>query len=268
MLVAQSLDQEAVASALPPPIAPAGGPSKEIPKINPVPRHASPLTGAGDGQSGGQPASEPESAVKWDRFFRAYVGELNCSLSAPGLALACLDWLLHLGFFPGKQWNLIAQALRDCLRFAVYAAGASLVPGTPPVVEPSPQDHRFSGPGVAAVALQPVLPIVPACAAMAAQRHDWGATAWPATMSRSSTSSPKQLLDIFAPTNFPWTNPKVLKATLEQGGSNLFRGTMNFLEDWARAVCGSKPAVTEPSRWEKRWPSLRARSSIAIGSWN
>jgi len=55
----------------------------------------------------------------------------------------------------------------------------------------------------------------------------------------------RQLLDSFAPTNFPWTNPEVLKASWEQGGGNFFRGMMNFLDDSARAMLGSKPAGTE-----------------------
>ncbi len=55
----------------------------------------------------------------------------------------------------------------------------------------------------------------------------------------------RQLLDSFAPTNFPWTNPEVLKASWEQGGGNFFRGMANFLDDSARAILGSKPAGTE-----------------------
>jgi polyhydroxyalkanoate synthase len=55
----------------------------------------------------------------------------------------------------------------------------------------------------------------------------------------------RQLLDIFAPTNFPWTNPEVLKATLEQGGDNFLRGMANFLEDWERVILDRKPAGTE-----------------------
>jgi polyhydroxyalkanoate synthase len=54
-----------------------------------------------------------------------------------------------------------------------------------------------------------------------------------------------QLLDVFAPTNYPWSNPEVLQATLTQGGGNLVRGLVNFVEDWEWAVLGRKPAGTE-----------------------
>jgi hypothetical protein len=91
MSIAQSLGPEGLAPSLPPPIAPADNSLQEIPKVNSVPRQGSQPTGAGDGQSGGQLASKPESAVNWDRLFRAQVGRLNGSLSPPGLMLAYLD---------------------------------------------------------------------------------------------------------------------------------------------------------------------------------
>ena len=122
MSIAQSLGPGGPAPALPPPIAPADGSFQEIPKVDSVPRHGSPPTGASDGQIGGQLAAKPESAVNWDRLFRALVGRLNGSLSPPGLLLAYLDWLLHLGFSPGKQWDLAAKALCEGVQFGLYAA--------------------------------------------------------------------------------------------------------------------------------------------------
>jgi polyhydroxyalkanoate synthase len=55
----------------------------------------------------------------------------------------------------------------------------------------------------------------------------------------------RQLLDVFAPSNCPWTNPEVLKASLQQGGMNFLRGAVNLFEDWKRAVLGGKPTATE-----------------------
>ena len=55
----------------------------------------------------------------------------------------------------------------------------------------------------------------------------------------------RQLLDVFAPTNFVWTNPEVLKATFEQKGRNFLRGMQNFLEDRERALLGRKSAGVE-----------------------
>jgi len=55
----------------------------------------------------------------------------------------------------------------------------------------------------------------------------------------------RQILDIFSPSNFPATNPEVLRATLQEGGANLQRGLSNLLEDWERAVAGRKPVGAE-----------------------
>jgi polyhydroxyalkanoate synthase len=44
----------------------------------------------------------------------------------------------------------------------------------------------------------------------------------------------EQWLDAFSPSNFPWTNPEVLRATLNQGGLNFLQGFENFVQDLGR----------------------------------
>ncbi len=79
---------------------------------------------------------------------------------------------------------------------------------------------------------------------MAAQRNHWSAR-----RSRHDeevvTFVGRQFLDLFAPTNLPWTNPEVLRATCREGGTNLVRGLSNWFEDWQRAVLGEKPVGNE-----------------------
>ena len=55
----------------------------------------------------------------------------------------------------------------------------------------------------------------------------------------------RQLLDIFSPANLLWTNPVVLRATMEQGGENLLRGFGYLLEDLAR-----KPLIVHRFEFE------------------
>ncbi len=38
-------------------------------------------------------------------------------------------------------------------------------------------------------------------------------------------------INFFAPTNYFWTNPEVIQATIESGGNNLLNGIKNYLED-------------------------------------
>jgi polyhydroxyalkanoate synthase subunit PhaC len=42
------------------------------------------------------------------------------------------------------------------------------------------------------------------------------------------------VLDALAPSNFPWSNPTVIKASVDQGGLNLLRGARNFMRDFPR----------------------------------
>lgn len=55
----------------------------------------------------------------------------------------------------------------------------------------------------------------------------------------------RQLMDTFSPSNFPWTNPVVIQASLEQGGINFINGYLNYLEDVTRYINKCPPAGTE-----------------------
>ncbi len=56
----------------------------------------------------------------------------------------------------------------------------------------------------------------------------------------------KQFIDAMAPTNFPMTNPDVLKATLENKGENLMAGLKNFARDLEQGDGQLKIAMTDP----------------------
>jgi polyhydroxyalkanoate synthase subunit PhaC len=42
------------------------------------------------------------------------------------------------------------------------------------------------------------------------------------------------VVDALAPTNFPWSNPAVIKASVDDGGMNLMRGARHFARDFPR----------------------------------
>ena len=58
----------------------------------------------------------------------------------------------------------------------------------------------------------------------------------------------RQALDVFSPSNFIQTNPEILAATLNEGGANLLRGSMNLIEDWEREIAGKPPMGVENFR--------------------
>jgi polyhydroxyalkanoate synthase len=172
------------------------------------------------------------------------VGRLSCGLSPPGLLLVYLDWLTHLAFSPGKQQELGVKALRKALRFGLYAARAALRPDTPPAIEPLPQDQRFNDPAWQRWPFKLYYQSF-----LLGQQWLHNATTGVRGVSRHDESVvtfvARQILDVFAPTNYPWTNPEVLQAALHQGGSNFIRGLQNLVEDWERAVLNRRPAGTE-----------------------
>ena len=48
----------------------------------------------------------------------------------------------------------------------------------------------------------------------------------------------RQVLDLFSPTNAPWTNPEVIERTVRDGGFNFLRDALHVIENWQRpAVC-------------------------------
>jgi polyhydroxyalkanoate synthase len=55
----------------------------------------------------------------------------------------------------------------------------------------------------------------------------------------------RQLLDVVSPANFPWSNPEILKKTMEEGGQNFVRGAMNLAADWERVAAGRPPVGSE-----------------------
>jgi len=59
------------------------------------------------------------------------------------------------------------------------------------------------------------------------------------------TFTMRQLLDLWSPSNFPWTNPEVLRAAWTQFGMNFANGAANFAEDWRRETLGEPPAGAE-----------------------
>ena len=82
-----------------------------------------------------------------DRMVNANLARGTAGISPAVLAMAYLDWLMHLGLAPGKQALLTEKALRKMVRLALYAFKSSQNPQIPPCIEPLPQDHRFDGEG-------------------------------------------------------------------------------------------------------------------------
>ncbi len=181
---------------------------------------------------------EPPSSI--DRLLHSLIGRATFGLSPASLILAYVDWGLHFAQSPGKWARLSQKALRKQARLANFAVRSMVDADTPPCIEPLPQDHRFRD---AAWQRWPFRLIYQAFLL----RQQWwhnattgigGVTPHHAQLVSFAT---RQWLDTISPVNFIATNPKVLDATLREGGMNLMRGAMNFIADTERAF-ENKPA--------------------------
>jgi polyhydroxyalkanoate synthase subunit PhaC len=65
---------------------------------------------------------------------------------------------------------------------------------------------------------------------------------------RQARFAAQNLLDALAPTNFPWSNPAVLREIVDQGGLNLVRGARHFVSDVSHSP--RLPASVDTSKFE------------------
>jgi polyhydroxyalkanoate synthase len=172
-------------------------------------------------------------ALQTDRVARAYAARATLGISPVALALAFGDWWLHLAASPGKLVELQRKAVRKWLRY---------LSGTP--IEPLPQDRRFAAPGWQEWPFKSMY-----------QAFLFWQQWWHNATTEVHGVSPhheqvvnftmRQLLDLWSPSNFPWSNPEVLQATRGQAGMNFVNGAANLADDLRREMLGLPPAGAE-----------------------
>ncbi len=176
-----------------------------------------------------------------DVMAQARVARFTGGLSPAAGLLAWADWAMHLAISPGKQRSLVEKALRQQQRLGQYAMSCALMPPeTPPCIEPLSQDRRFAD---AAWQRWPFNLIYQGF--LLNQQWWHNATTGVRGVTRHHeqlvTFGGRQLLDMWSPANFIWTNPEVLAAIAATGGANLWRGALNLLEDMERESLGEAP---------------------------
>ena len=65
---------------------------------------------------------------------------------------------------------------------------------------------------------------------------------------RQARFAASNVLDALAPSNFPWSNPTVIKETVDRGGANLVTGARSFARDVRRAP--RLPATVDAGKFE------------------
>jgi polyhydroxyalkanoate synthase len=181
----------------------------------------------------------------YDRTLNYLVSRVTLGLAPAALIEAYLDWFIHLTAAPGKEAELWQEWYRKHARLThhMLACLASVEPPEP-CVPPVATDKRFAAPE------WQQWPFNFIHQAFLLQEQWWGeATTGIRGLThqheRAVSFAARQILDMVSPANFVATNPVVLNRTIADGGANLVRGAMNFLEDWQRVQSGRGPVGAE-----------------------
>lgn len=182
-----------------------------------------------------------------DRLLHALQARLTLGISPMAVTLARLDWLLHMANSPGRQMALGQKAWIDAARLWSWTGRRIAGADEPPPFQPEPEDRRFRGDDWQR------LPFAFLAQTQLALEQFWEAATCdlrgPTQQHRRQVNFlTRQDLDFLAPTNFPWTNPEVLRRTLAEGGLNFLRGWSYWLDDLYRQFTGQPPAGTEKFR--------------------
>ena len=172
-----------------------------------------------------------------DRAVNAAVGRATGGLSPIALQLAYLDWAAHLTLQPAKQAQLASKAARKIIRMVTSTARTLGQQEPEPCIDPLPGDHRFTHEDWA----KPPYTYWKQ-AFLLTQQWWWNATHGVRGVSRHSEDLvsflSRQVLDMFAPSNYLALNPEAQKKTLESGGQNLVNGFQHFVEDMEHMLGG------------------------------
>jgi len=163
---------------------------------------------------------------------RAMTARVTQGISPYALFAAWFDWQSHLSRAPGRQLELLLQALVFGARLSGLATGRNSAEMPFP---PEGSDRRFADPA------WQKMPYLFWQQAFLAQ-EEWWRNATRQVRGQSVKDADRvafmtnQLLDVMSPSNVPWLNPVIVERTLKESGGNLVRGANNFFEDFYRLL--------------------------------
>ena len=179
-----------------------------------------------------------------DRIRESLVAQTTGGLSPASLALAFMDWSIHLASAPGKCTELALKASRKAGRLGAHIAATGLSADQHPCIEPLPGDNRFT---TEAWRKPPYNLWAQAFLLSQQWWHNVTHEVPGVTPHHEDVVSfaARQFLDMYSPSNIPFANPDVVDKTLRTGGQNFVRGFQNWLEDASRLVNGQPPIGSE-----------------------
>ena len=201
-----------------------------------------------------------QAARLLDQKFQASVAKLTGSQSPALNTMAFFDWAIHLLVSPGKQLvlaQLAQQHLQQLQSLAIESTALGMetgmskaLRGNQPSLEPREpipvpiSDRRFKDPAWSQ------FPFNVMQQAYLMQEKWWQEATRDVRgvdphHSEWVSFAAHQWLSMFSPSNFMWSNPTVLKRTMQESGANLQRGMRNMMEDTQRQLAHAPPAISE-----------------------
>lgn len=198
-----------------------------------------PLTRSGD-----RPLLDTPTSL--DVILHSVLARYTGGISPTGFAQAYMDWWLHLLLSPDKQLALALKAFRKQERLAQFSA-RSHIRECPRCIEPLPQDKRFAAEGWR----QWPFNLLSQSFLLTQQWWHNATSGVPGVSLHSEqimTFVVRQLLDVFSPSNFAWTNPAVVERMRSSGGLNFLHGAINFRDDVLCRLSGGPPPGADAFR--------------------
>ena len=175
----------------------------------------------------------PRHVADLDRLLHAMEGRATAGFSLASLWLAFADWSIHLSNAPFKRLELAQAATRQCHRLLDTLRGAQ-------VIHPAANDHRFEDPAWHEFPFS----VIHQAFLLAEEWWGWVSDGGRAVNRRDAqivAFAIRQWIDVFSPSNAPWLNPEVIRATLESGGLNFVAGFRHWLHDVQETLSGVPP---------------------------
>ena len=173
------------------------------------------------------------------------------ALSDPlGLGKAWIKYSTRLCSDPASVARVQMDFWQDYAALWHNAVHRSLGAEVNPVIEPSKDDRRFADGVWEENVLFDFIKQSYLLYSRAAQGMVSGVDGLEARNAEKLEFATSQMLDALSPTNFPLTNPAVLREIVESGGRNLLNGLNNFLSDLSRSNGSLDISMTDKTAFE------------------
>ena len=181
-----------------------------------------------------------EKAKALDEMVHSQLSRSSMGLSPISLAMASADWAMHMAASPGRQMVLAQRAVALAQQAMLAAAQPELDEQGQPLPD---MDNRFADESWRHWPF-------------AALKEGFKASdAWVREVTQVDGMSShhsqvvnffsRQMVDSFSPSNWPITNPEVIKKARETGGESLRAGFKSLIEDVAQARAAKNNAGAE-----------------------